>query len=198
MSGAPRHATTEELLAARDGEGSAWAKAHLGECRGCATALFELDQMRARLKALPAYAPPRDRWAGVAQVARAERRRHRVHGAIGLTAAAALTALAFAALRPPPVDDAAERAALERAMAESQALEQTLQALSPERRALPGDAARVVAELQARISRLDAQLGRPEVWSGATARQLDLWRERAGLMSALVDVHATRVAAAGL
>jgi len=55
-----RHGTTEELLALRDGEGSAWIRAHVAECRACAAELFRLEQMRARLKALPSFTPPRD------------------------------------------------------------------------------------------------------------------------------------------
>lgn len=193
-----RHGTTEELLAVRDGEGSAWTRAHVAECRGCAADLFQLEQMRARLKALPAFAPPRDRWAIVAAQAKRERRLRRMNGAVGLAAAAALAALSFVAMRPAAPDDASGRAALATAMARSQALEQTLRALAPEQRALGGDAASAVADLEERVSRLDAALGDPSTWRREPGRVVDLWQQRAGILSALVDVHATRVAVAGL
>ncbi len=193
-----RHGTTEELLALRDGEGSAWIRAHVAECRACAAELFRLEQMRARLKALPSFTAPRDRWAMVAAQAKRERRRRRMNGAVGLAAAAALAALSFVAMRPAAPDVASERAALATAMARSQALEQTLRALTPAQRALGGDAASVVADLEERVSRLDAALGDPSTWRREPGRIVDLWQQRAGILSALVDVHETRAAVAGL
>jgi anti-sigma factor RsiW len=86
-----RHGTTEELLALRDGEGSAWAKAHVESCGACAGELYRLEQVRAQLRALPAFASPRDRWAVVAERARRERLQRRFSGGVGLAAAAALT-----------------------------------------------------------------------------------------------------------
>ena len=193
-----RHGTTEELLALRDGEGSAWIRAHVAECRACAAELFRLEQMRARLKALPSFTAPRDRWAMVAAQAKRERRRRRMNGAVGLAAAAALAVLSFVAMRPAAPDAASERAALATAMARSQALEQTLRALTPAQRALGGDAASVVADLEERVSRLDAALGDPSAWRREPGRVVDLWQQRAGILSALVDVHETRAAVAGL
>ena len=49
-----------------------------------------------------------------------------------------------------------------------------------------------------RLTRIDAQLGDPSAWQGRTGRAVDLWQQRAGVLSALVDVHVTRTAAAGL
>ena len=49
-------------------------------------------------------------------------------------------------------------------MARSQAMEQTLKAIGPEDQVLNGDAARAVAELEDRLTRIDAQLGQPGVW----------------------------------
>lgn len=194
-----RHGTTDELLALRDGEGSAWTKVHVGECVACAGELYRLDQMRARLRALPTYAPPRDRWPVVATRARAERRRRWVHGMVGLATAAALTLLTVVALRPDgAASTAAGRAALQRAMAQSAAMEQSLRDLSPESRALPGSAAGVVADLEDRISSIDAELAEPGAWHSNPSHVVGLWQNRAGVLSALVDVHTTRVALAGL
>lgn len=192
-----RHATTEELLGHRDGEGSAWVRAHLEECGACTAELYRLEQVRARLRALPSLMPPRDRFPVIVAAVRGRRRARWVFSAAGLAAAAVLTLIAYTALRPRAVDGtAARQAALERAMARSQALEDALRALNPERRALDGQAAQVVAELRGRIEQLDMELSTPGMWSTQPGRMVELWRERAGLMSALVDVHSTRVAAA--
>ena len=193
-----RHATIDELLALRDGEGSAWTRDHAAACPACSAELFRLEQVRARLKSLPAWTPPRDRWAAIATVAKRERRVRRISAVAGLAAAAGLVAITFAALRPHGDTAATERATLDRAMARSQAFEQTLRSLSPETRALTGDAAAAVAELEDRLSRIDAQLGDPRAWQGSPGRAAGLWQQRAGVLSALVDVHVTRVAQAGL
>ncbi|NJD20961.1 MAG: hypothetical protein FIA95_16960, partial [Gemmatimonadetes bacterium] len=74
---AERHGTTDELLAVRDGEGTAWARAHVEECAACRAELYRLEQVRSQLRALPAFAPPRDRWAVVAARAKRERPRPR-------------------------------------------------------------------------------------------------------------------------
>ena len=193
-----RHTTTDELLALRDGEGAAFTREHVAACDDCSRELFRLEQMRARLKALPAFVSPRDRWPGIAVIAKRERRSRWMRSVAGLTAAAALTGLTFVALRPAPVNAAAEQAALDRAMVRSQALEQTLRAIGPERHALSSDAAQAIADLEDRLSRIDAQLGEPGSWRGRPGRAADLWQERAGVLGALVDVHSTRVAMAGL
>jgi len=199
-----RHAETGELLALRDGEGAAWTRDHVEACAACAAELFRLEQLRARLRALPAFTPPRDRFAAIASVARRETRGRRWRGVAGLATAAALAALTFVALRPG-VDGTrsaeravVERAALERAMTRSEVLEQTLKAVAPERRALSGDALRAAAELEDRLARIDAALAEPDGWQRQPDRVVDLWQERAGVLSALVDVHTTRVAMAGL
>ena len=194
-----RHATTEELLALRDGEGGAWTRAHLETCQACAGELWRLEQARARLRALPAFAPPRDRWPEVALMARRERRQRRLRGIVAIATAAALAGITFAALRPASGGDpAARQAALAREIERSQALEQQLRALDPDQQALTAEAATAAAELENRLAAVDAQLNMPDAWTGNQERVTDLWAQRAGLLSALVDVHTTRVAAAGL
>lgn len=193
MSGV-RHGTTEELLALRDGEGSAWTRQHAESCAECAAEVRRLDQVRARLRALPSFNPPRDRWQRIAPVVKQERRQRFTRSWVGIATAAALSGLTFLALRPATPDIAAERAALQRAVARSSALEQALAAMEPGSQALPGDAAMVAAELRDRLSQLDIQLASPDLKQRGAA--IELWRERAGVLSALVDVHSTRVAAA--
>lgn len=188
-----RHGTTAELLALRDGEGTQWARDHVAACAACAAELYRLEQVRARLRALPAMQPPRDRWRVVAEAVRRERRTRRLHSVVGLAAAAVLAAVTFVAVRPEPgVPAATVRAELDRAMLQSRAMEATLRALEPERRALPGAAAAVAADLQASLLELDVELNRPGTWQSQPGRVTDLWRQRTGILSALVDVHAGR------
>ena len=193
-----RHATTEELLALRDGDGTEWTRAHAAACDTCSAEVFRLEQMRARMKALPVSTPPRDRWPLIAAQARRERRSRWVRSVSGIAAAIALTGITFVAMQPRQgTSNASEQAALDRAMARSQALEQTLKALGTEPRVLSADAARAVAELEDRLTKIDLQLGQPSVW-GQSAGAADLWQERAGVLGALVDVRSTRAAFAGL
>lgn len=189
-----RHGTTGELLALRDGEGSAWAREHVAACGACAAELRRLEQVRARLRALPAFHPPRERWENILPQVRQERRSRWVRSWAGIATAAALSGLTFLALRPETGDVAAERAALQRAIAQSTALEQALQAIGPDRQSLNAEAALVAAELQDRLTQVDTRLAAPELTQRRQA--LELWQERAGVLSALVDVHSTRAAAA--
>jgi hypothetical protein len=192
-----RHGTGEELLALRDGEGSAWTREHVAACAVCAAELERLEQVRAQLRALPSFAPPRDVWPVVLQGARVERRRSRISGWSGAVAAAAVVVLAFTVLRhsaPPPPEDLA----LQKAMAESAAMEQMFQSLHPDRRALNGQAAGVVADLEDQLAQVDAALNDTTSWRSDPVRVAGLWKQRAGLLSALVDVHQTRATVAGL
>jgi len=183
-----RHGTTAELLAVRDGEGSAWAREHLARCEPCAGELYRLEQVRARLKALPSIRPPRDRWSLVAAHARSDRRGRRLHSAIGVAAAAALVGVTFLAVRPRP-QPLPDAAALDRAMIQSRAMEATLRSISPERRPLNGGAASVAADLEQELSQVDSALNDPGAWRTEPDHVVDLWRQRTGILSALVDVH---------
>ena len=187
-----RHGTMEELLALRDGEGSAWARSHVDGCGECAAVVYRLEQVRAQLKALPAFHPPRDRWAVIVEQVRRERRRRWMHSAMGVAAAAALAAVTFVAVRPAAPVVETDRAALDRAMLQSQTLEAALHALAPDGRVMTGAAASVAADLESRLSEVDVALGDPGAWRTQPARVVDLWQQRAGILSALVDVHATR------
>ncbi len=182
------HASIDDLLAVRDGEGTQWAREHAESCPACAAELYRLEQTRARLKALPSLTPPRDRWQLVMARAKRERRSRWVHSTIGVSAAAMLAAVTFVAVHPrtqPPAD----RAGLETAMLQSRAMEATLRALAPDKRPLKGDAASVAADLEANLTKVDSQLNDPLAWRIQPEHVEQLWRERTGILSALVDVH---------
>ncbi len=195
---AERHGTTEELLAVRDGEGSAWAKSHVEACAACAAELYRLEQVRAQLRALPAFAPPRDRWGVVAERARRERRQRRWSAVTGLAAAAAIGALLLVAVQGTSPRQLKAETTLRSAMERSQAMEQVLKGVDPDARALDAQAAAAVLALQRQLESIDTRLGDPSQWDEDPARQAQLWNERAGILSALVDVHTTHVAYAGL
>jgi hypothetical protein len=85
-------------------------------------------------------------------------------------------------------------------MERSQALENALSEYNPDGRVVDGRTARIAQELEDRIARLDRRLEVTEL-APTPARDpelLRLWRERVGLLDALVDVHVTRASNAGL
>jgi hypothetical protein len=85
-------------------------------------------------------------------------------------------------------------------MERSQALESALSAYNPEARMLDGRTARMAQELEDRIAVVDRELEVAELSEQQARDQelLKLWRERVGLLDALVDVHVTRASNAGL
>jgi hypothetical protein len=199
------HLSMESLLSLREPgsePGVAAAREHLNGCSVCQNELHRLDQRVARLKALPTLRPSRDRWPETAARFRAERLRRRTRqvGFAGLAAAAAASvALAVTMLdRPEPAPTNPSQ--ISQVMERSQALETALSEYAPERRVLDGRTARIAQELEDRIARLDRQLEMTELAEKQVRDQelLKLWRERVGLLDALVDVHVTRASNAGL
>jgi hypothetical protein len=197
------HLSIEALLSLREPgaePGAAAAREHVNQCPQCQAELDRLHQRVARLKALAPLRPGRDRWPETVTRFRAERRRrrNRVVGFTGLAAAVSLAlALSVGHVSHPPVANAEQ---LSQAMERSQALESALSAYNPEGRVLDGRTAGIAQELEDRIARVDRELEVAEL-SPQQARDeelLKLWRERVGLLDALVDVHVTRASNAGL
>jgi hypothetical protein len=198
------HLSMETLVGLREAgfePGDAAARQHLDGCALCRGELERLHQRVARLKALPALRPSRDRWPTVRDRLRAERRRHRTRfaGLAGLAAAASVAlALGVSTLRPP--ESGLTPAQIERAMVRSRALESALHRIDPESRVLDGRTAGIAQELEDRIARVDRELEMVELMEQQSrdAELLRLWRERVGLLDALVDVHVTRASHVGL
>jgi len=197
------HLSMDTLLSLREPgtePGVAAAHEHLNECSLCQAELHRLHQRVARLKALPTLRPSRDRWPETAARFRAERLRRRTRrvGFAGLAVAASVALAVTVVDRPQPVETNPNQ--INQAMERSQALESALSEYNPEARVLDGRTARIAQELEDRIALLDRQLEMTEL-SPKQARDqelLQLWRERVGLLDALVDVHATRASNAGL
>lgn len=198
------HLTMETLLSLREAglePGDASAREHLESCTACRAELDRLHQRVARIKALPALRPGRDRWPPTAARVQAYRRarRQRVAGLIGLAAAASI---AVAVLVGPPsgAGAAAGEQEIQAAMQRSQALESALSQYHPEERMLDGRTAGIAQELEDRIARVDRELEMAELLERQPRddQLLKLWRERVGLLDALVDVHVTRASNVGL
>ena len=198
------HLSIETLVALRDPgsePGEVAARQHLEVCPHCRAELERLHQRVARLKALPALRPSRERWPAVLGRVRAERRRGRLRagGMAGLAAAASVAlALGVGNLRPAPA--VLDPVAIQRAMVRSQALESALDRIDPKSRVLDGRTAGITQELEDRIARVDRELEMTELMEqqARDAELLRLWRERVGLLDALVDVHVTRASNVGL
>jgi hypothetical protein len=197
------HLSMDALLSLREPgvePGVASAREHLDQCSTCQAELDRLHQRVARLKALPTLRPGRDRWPETAARFRAERNRHRFRriGVAGLALAASVALAVTTFERPHPVETNPNQ--ITEAMERSQALETALSEYNPDGRVLDGRTARIAQELEDRIALLDRQLEMTEL-SPQQARDeelLRLWRERVGLLDALVDVHVTRASNAGL
>ena len=199
------HLTMEELTALRDAgaePGSAAAREHLDACAICQAELDRLHQRVARLRALPALRPSRDRWPAVHAEASRVRRSHRTRwisvGSVALAASVALFVVADDLFHPAPVS--AEQQ-IHQAMRESSALEGELHRLHPDARPSDLTTAQVAGELEARIAQLDQQLQVLQLEPARPineSRTLELWRQRTGLLDALVDVHLTHASNVGL
>ena len=197
------HLSMEALLSLREAglePGDASAREHLDACPACRAELDRLHQRVARIKALPALRPSRDGWLQVAARVRVERRAHRqrMAGMIGLAAAASIAVAVL--IGPRGEAGSGGEQEIQAAMARSQALESALSQYHPEQRMLDGRTAGIAQELEDRIARVDRELEMAELLERQPAddQLLKLWRERVGLLDALVDVHVTRASNVGL
>lgn len=198
-----RHLTIHHLVALRDAgsePGSAASQEHLAGCAQCQAELDRLHQRVARLKALPTLRPPRDRFAQLAERVRQDRRQRRLRvaglGTLALAASLLLLVVGRDLLNPPPVSASSQLTAV---MAESATLEQALQRLRADERVTDPYTTNAATTLEQRIGELDRRLAALQAAdAGTEAELLPLWRERVGLMDALVDVHVTRAQHVGL
>lgn len=201
------HCTLDQLVALREPDalaepGHAEAREHLATCEICRAEADRLEQRVARLRAIPVLIPTRDRYAELEQRLVRERRirRARWAGVGGLATAATIVGLLFVPgiVNPPPADASQQ---LSQVMAESRALEGELARLNPEGRAMDLVTAQVAGQLKSRIAAIDERLQATAAAAGqrpADDQLIELWRERVGLMDALVDVHLTGASQVGL
>jgi hypothetical protein len=196
------HLSVAELVQLREPglePGVAAARVHLESCAQCQAEADRLSQRVARLRALPALKPARDHWSTVRVRARQERRR-RIAGWAGLAGLAAAASMVLAIQLRVHRDTNASRAlVLDSVMTRSGQLERLLSSYHPEQRVLDGHTIQMAGQLEDRIALVDRQLEVAQTLDGGTrdAAMLRLWRQRVGLLDALVDVHLTRASAAG-
>lgn len=190
------HCTIEDLVAMRDGEGSVWARRHVEECAECQAERERLYQRVARLKALPALRPPRDRWHAIRDAVVAERSRKRrrwMRGGLAVAAAVAGLMIVRPMLQQPVRADE-----LAQAKQQSAQLETTLRDYDSDSRVMSGREADLTAQLEDQIAVLDGQLSQLGDSARADARLVNLWRQRVDLMQQLMQVHVTRAKYVGL
>ena len=190
------HCTMDDLVAVRDGEGSIWARRHVEECDICRGEMDALYQRVARLKALPALRPPRDRWPMVRDVIAAEGTRRRRRWARG----GLLLAAAFAGLMVllPLMHSRAYADELAQVKQHSAQLEDSLQQYDLDGRVMSGSEADLTAQLEDQIAALDGRLSQMSERAAQDAQLVDLWRQRVDLMQQLVQVRVTRANYVGL
>jgi hypothetical protein len=193
------HCTTEDLLALKDHEGTAWARKHLGECAECRAEMDALHQRVASLKALSAVTPPRDRWPLVRDRVLAERRQRRATHVRWAAVAVAASLVAVIGTRAYDKNRMETRVAAEvdSLMSRNQVLTAKLREIDPESRVLTGATAGFVAGIEDGIGEIDAEIGQP-VQTVAGERHRDLLRNRVELMQGLVNVYSTRHASLGM
>lgn len=199
------HLTLEQLLELREpglAPGTSTARLHLDQCAECRRELDRLHQRAARLRALPALRPARDRWPAIRERAVVQRRHRRMRwmGMAGMAMAATIAVAVVVGGVARHANPTAPVAAIDSAKAQSRALENALRRLNPDARVTDGRTAHIAAELEDRIAALDRQLQASELTreQAPPSRTLQLWRERVGLLDALVDVHLTRATNVGL
>ena len=194
------HLSMEQLLATRDPglepQVRSW-RDHLDVCPVCRAELDGLDQRVARMKTLPTLAPSRDLFGAVRAKAARERRISRLRRvAFGGLALAASVTLAVVSLRHRAAPDRTLVAAdpeLAEVMSQSRGLEQALNGFDQDRRVVDGRTVAFTTSLENQLARVDGQIEAVSLMDQqARQRQmLKLWRERVGLLDALVDVHLT-------
>jgi len=205
------HLTMEQLLELREpgrepGAGAAYR--HFEGCEQCRTEADRLAQRVARLKALPSPRASRNRFLEIRSRFTAERRRRRLRSATVAGLALAASVALVIVLRnaggavDPTIASAAADAELRETMSRSRDLEAALRAFDPDRRVIDGRTASIAFRLEDQLGAVDRQLEMlglmPSSPEPVDRERLRLWRERVGLLDALMDVHLTRAKYAGM
>jgi hypothetical protein len=200
------HASFSELLSLRDAEPTAVHVAqHVDQCPQCTRELQQLSTARSRLRELPLFDAPPDAWARIRRRVAGPAEKAARPNRIAAAAAAAFSLLAAlilviridgsqtaAVIEPQPRQASAAAPAeppVATLIAQSQELEQLLQAL-PQRPLIERvSTAATLDAIEQRIQWLDFQLSYAPEGSFDDAQAQRLWRERVELMDSLVKVR---------
>ncbi len=193
------HLEMDELLALRDGEGGAAARTHVEACESCQKELERLYQVRAQLRALPGFAPPRGLWPRVARHVRRHRRlRRRLgYGAVGLVAAAALAGwYVLSDATQAPTAEPLEAWVVEAGSRDlgpmierSRELESLLKTYRPASQVYDAPTALAVSVLEDRIILLDRLLSDSRQLGVDREVLRNLWDERVETLETLVNLE---------
>lgn len=204
------HATTEQLLSLRDGEGPAPAvEAHVASCESCRTELARLARVRAQLQALPPIPPAQGLWKSVA-VGSLARREARPFPWLSATAIAASFVLGLALIQrlgpgvpgsetPGPQTPIAEVVPSVEPVSLGD-LQQRSRQLEALRRAMPqrggvvrASTARTIADLQDRVALVDMRLNAAAELGLDPAQRQALWQQRVILMQSLLRLEYAQI-----
>lgn len=189
------HPNLDELLALRDGDGTAEVERHVRFCGRCGDELAELRSTAAALQALPAMAAAEDQWPQIAE--RANRRQRRTVMIRGAMAAACLLAVVSAVIvmRFIPPNEAElsflepdAQLAIEQLTSASQELELVLKSPSLRSQVMSPQRAAIIVDIEDRITLVDLALAEG-LGNSPDEFAVALWSDRVELLDALVTVR---------
>jgi hypothetical protein len=191
------HLSLDQLVELRESglePGLAAAREHLAGCETCRLEALRLDQRVARIRALAALRPARTHWSALRGRLEAERRRRSFRWAAILGAGLAAGIALGVSVRHGDRRRGQAELAIDSAKTRSTQLEHLIQSYNPDGRVTDGATALVAGQIEDRIAQVDRQLELTQLGDGRRREEqlLRLWRQRVGLLDALVDVHLTR------
>lgn len=188
------HPNMDDLLALRDGDGSAETVRHVEQCPQCSAAVEDLRSTANALRELPRLGSERDHWPEIRRRV-VEQRRRRLVVRIGAVAASVIvvvtTAVLFKTPVATPVPETAQadaRVVVDELAAASRGLEAVLRDPGLRRQVLSPRRAAVIVDLEDRIAAVDMALAdQPIEWG--VEQNVALWSHRVELLDALVTAR---------
>ena len=194
------HPSSDELIALRDGEAHPEVEAHLASCPLCRQELDRLIRTAQALRNLPPLRPPSDSWPALKPQLEPPAWSLRA-GSVWAALLMILLTGSFLILRkqPPPMESPGmlkERQAmkeqLEPLKARSRTLESALSGYRSRSPVLSGRTVGTIVYLEDGLAIVDLQLSLLQTQDAEPEKLLRLWQERVRLLSALVELNATR------
>ena len=194
------HPSSDQLLAFRDGEDPPEVAAHVASCPACSAELERLDACRVALRNLPPLQLAGDVWPDI----RARLSEPNPLPVVGIAWAAVLIVLlsiSFVVLmrQAPPAEDPVvvrerqeAKGKIEPLKQKSRSLESVLTAYRSRSQVLSGRTAGTIAYLEDGLTIVDLQISLLQTQDAEPDKLLRLWQERVKLLSALVELNATR------
>jgi hypothetical protein len=186
------HPNLDDLLALRDGDGSAEVADHVEHCAVCSESVAELRATASALRALPPIGTNRDHWPELRRriVGRRQTVRAIRVGAVAasLIAVAASVVLMRAPATAPAAGEVDARLAVNELTAASRGLEEVLRDPALRRQVLSPRRAAVIVDLEDRIAVVDVALADQSTDQGVE-REVALWSHRVELLDALVTAR---------